>query len=71
MTDLSGEIDLKEHECLMKEAWQAGFQHALRWYGIWKDGVQYIGYRETPIKEATPMEGQMAYDLLKIRDTQK
>ena len=38
----------------LSDAWDAGFHHALAWYGSWKDGVQYIGCQNTPIKDATP-----------------
>ena len=55
----------------LEQAWQAGFKHALNWYGIWKDGVQRIGCQETPIKEATPMKGQMEFDIEIIKDSSK
>ena len=50
----------------LERAWQAGFDHALDWYGIWKDGVQVIGCMENPISEATPQAGKMRADLGRI-----
>lgn len=50
----------------LEKAWNAGFKHALNWYGIWKDGTQTIGCKNTPIKDATPMLGQMEHDIYNI-----
>lgn len=53
----------RDRRAYAERCWEAGFHHALYWYGIWKDGVQTIGCRPTPIKDAMPQEGQCEYDL--------
>jgi hypothetical protein len=35
-----------------REYYLAGYWEALSDFGIWSDGVQYIGCLQTPIKEA-------------------
>jgi len=60
------EQERERHDNLLVAAWDAGFKHCLNWYGIWKNGVQTIGCRETPIKEATPMEYQCEMDITAI-----
>jgi len=40
-----------EHLALYHRAFRDGFEATLDAYGVWKDGVQYIGALDRPIKE--------------------
>ena len=43
-----------------------GYMDAVRDFGIWKDGIQTIGCRETPIKE---IEEEIRLKMKKIRES--
>jgi len=44
-----------------KDAYERGFWAALSAYGVWHNGVQYIGSPEKPIKEEFENKDQNRY----------